>query len=242
MAGVLSSARSRNAPTQSPSRSTAADPPRPGRSAAATSRRSLASLAEQVNGRIVQRVVYSDWGPEYQAQLEAIATKFGFYVVGDGHHGYTASMQRMWRYLAKRGKGEYVFQTEDDFTFLRAIDLGALIEGLSEHPNVAQIVLLRGAYYPREFERGGILGWPESSFEKVGANGTSLLLHRNFWSANPGLFRRSLTATPWPTGSSSERLFGDILLRDPELRFAFWGDGSAPAIEHIGDVKAGSVY
>lgn len=204
-------------------------------------RASLTSLTEQVTGPIVQRVIYSDWGDEHRAELEKIAGTFGFYVAGEGHHGYTGSMRRMWNYLAKRGRGVFVFRVEDDFLYERPVDLNPMIDALDSTPHLAQVALLRAPAYQSEIDKGGVLGWPEESFERVGANGTSYLAHRNFWTNNPALFRRSLTATPWPTGPSSERLFGDLLARDEAIRFGLWGAGEA-WITHVGAVRASTVY
>lgn len=204
-------------------------------------RRSLASLAENVTGGVIQRVVYSDWGPELQTELTAIVTPHGFYVAGDGHHGYTGSMQRMWKYLAKRAQGSYIFQTEDDFTYPKPVDLTPMVETLRANQHLVQIALLRDAFYQDERETGGVLGWPEPAFTRVGGNGTARLEHRLFWTANPNVFRKSLTATPWPEGHHSETLFGKLLLRDERTRFAFWGDHEE-LTRHIGQVRAGTGY
>jgi len=206
-------------------------------------RRSLESLTKMVTGPIVQRVIYSDWGAAYLESLNEIGQLFGFYVAGPAEHlGYTSNMAQLWRYLAKRAKGRYIFQAEDDFLYDRPIDLEQMIETLDASPHLAQLVLLRGAYYAREFEAGGILGWPRDEFVEGGTNGTTHLEHRLFWSQNPGLWRREVTTLPWPSGPSSERLFGDLLLkRDPAVRFGLWGSGES-WITHIGAVKAGSSY
>lgn len=204
--------------------------------------RSLASLAANVSGPIVQRVIYSDWGEERRAELEAIGAPFGFYVAGpDTHVGFTASMRMLWTYLQRRGRGQYVFRVEDDFLYDRPVDLVPMIETLADSDHLAQLALLRAPCYPREFANGGVLGWPEKGFQKVGANGTSHLTHRYFWTNNPALFRRSLVERPWPTGPSSERLFGDLLLKDQSVRFGLWGSGES-WISHIGEVRAGTVY
>jgi hypothetical protein len=39
----------------------------------------------------------------------------------------------------------------------RDVDLAAMIETLDEQPDVRQLALLRGPYYPREIEAGGVL-------------------------------------------------------------------------------------
>jgi hypothetical protein len=217
--------------------------------------RSLASLTEHVKGNIVQRVIYSDWGEDHREELEGIARSFGFYVAGDGHHGYTASMQRMWRYLSKRAQGEFIFQAEDDFLYDRDVDLDAMARVLEAQPKLLQLALLRDPYYQDEKETGGILGWPEPAFTRVGSNGTVRLEHRLFFTANPSLFRRSLTETPWPSEQQSRRIlkrredqmpssetaFGQIVLADPDARVAFWGEGEQ-WISHIGAVRAGVGY
>lgn len=196
-------------------------------------RRSLASMAEMVTGPVVQRVIYADWAPEFRRELEAIGAEHGFYVVGEGHHGFTDSTRRLWRYIENRARGAYVFLAEDDFTYERPVDLADMVETLARRPYLAQIALLRNPCYPRELERGGILGWPSESFRAI----AGVLEHRNFWTMNPSVFRRSIAANGWPTGASSERLFGDALLRNPSIRFGFWGDGEA-WISHIGDTRA----
>lgn len=205
-------------------------------------RRSLESLTKNVSGPFIQRVVYRDWDPEFHAELEAIAREFGFYVVGpDKNVGYTDSMRLMWRYLSKNAKGEFIFATEDDFTYPQPVELGPLIETLRDEPHLAQIALLRDAFYQDEKETGGVLGWPEPAFTKVGNNGNARLEHRLFWTANPSLFRKAITDKPWPLGHHSETQFGKQLMRDPRVRFAFWGDHVELA-KHIGETRAGSGY
>jgi hypothetical protein len=201
-------------------------------------RESLASLAEHVTGPIVQRVIYSDWPEGLQPAVEAIAADYGFYVVGGQHVGYTEMRQRLWRYLAKRAQGTYVFATEDDFLFTRPVDLEPMIQTLIAQPNIVQVALLRDACYEDERQTGGILGWPEPAFTWR----ESWVEHRLFFTANSSLFRRSLTDVPWPTGRHSETLFGQQVLNDPKARSAFWGDAREPWIKHLGEVRAGSGY
>ena len=219
-------------------------------------RRALASLDEHLRGNVVQRVIYSDWGDEHRDELEDIGRPYGFYVAGDGHHGYTVSMQRLWSYVRRRAVGDYIFQTEDDFTFDRDVDLGDLAGALGSDPKLAQLALLRDAYYQDERETGGILGWPEPAFTRVNINGSTRLEHRLFFTANPSLFRRSLADRPWPSEAesrrvlrrradqmpSSETAFGKLLFdSDPDIRVAFWGDGEQ-WVSHIGAVRAGVGY
>lgn len=202
--------------------------------------RALASLATHLRGPVVQRVVYDCWGDAtIRDELSAIAVPHGFYVVGpDARPDYTAGRRALWRYLERRATGTYVFGTEDDFELLRDVDTVPMIEALATRPYLAQMALLRDAFYERERARPGILGWPRESFDEAGSvDGARWLEHRNFWTANPSLFRRSLTRIAWPRGDSSERLFGDALFRDPRARSAFWGQGEE-WVRHIGTVRA----
>jgi hypothetical protein len=204
-----------------------------------------------MSGSIVQKVVYSDWPEEVRPELEAIAGQHGFYVAGDGHHGHTVMRQRLWRYLARHAAGELVFGTEDDFVFERPVDLDDLATVLRSDPHLVQVALLRDRSYADErADPTTVLGWPAPAFTRVGSNGTARLEHRLFWTNNPSLFRRSLTDRRWPAtredprtgrGPGSEVVFGQQLVADPRVRFAFWGDGSE-WVRHVGRVRAGEGY
>lgn len=202
---------------------------------------SLASLTEHVSGPIVQRVVYSDWPEEVAGELAQIAEAAGFYVAGGPHVGYTEMRRRLWRYISKRAAGSHVFLSEDDFLFTRPVDLEPMLEVLHENPRMAQVALLRGAFYPRELEAGGVLPSLKTKLEYHNHRPYPFVTHRDHWTANPSLIRKSITDIAWPQGPSSERVFGTIILRDPAARFAYWGDGEA-WIEHLGTVKAGTGY
>jgi hypothetical protein len=201
--------------------------------------RSLSSLEASLTGPVEQRVVYSDWPDEVVPRVREIAERHGFYVAGSGHHGYVGSTQRLWKYIVGRVKSDFVFLAEDDFLYLEPVDLVPMMGVLAKSPSLRQIALLREAAYPKEKEPGDhILGWDRSSFTQRG----NVLEHRNFWTMNPSLIRRSLvTRYPWPAGNSSERLFGDLVLKDPDAAVGFWGTGE-PWITHIGETRAGGPY
>lgn len=205
--------------------------------------RAIPSLMDRVSGPIVKRVIYDDSGdPAYKTWLTAEFGPLGFYVAGPTERlGFTQSMRAMWSYLNRRCPCDYVMAVEDDFIYSADVNLSQLIAVLRERPYLAQIALLRQACYPREIEAGGILGWPQEQFTPTRMNGYGWMEHRLFWTNNPSLFRHELTASQWPMQKSSERVFGDRLLKDEQTRFAFWGAGT-PMVEHIGVVRAGSGY
>jgi hypothetical protein len=206
--------------------------------------RSVPSLLSNISSpNIIKRVIYDDSGdPGYKDWLERVFGPQGFYVVGpDKRLGYTGSMAAMWKYLNDRCVSQYVFAVEDDFLYDGPVDLDGMVAALAANPQIAQMALLRAPAYQSEIDKGGILGWKAVSFTERRMNGYGWLEHRNFWTANPSVFRRSITAREWPREKSSEKVFGDHLMANPQTRFAFWGDGTAQ-IEHIGEVRAGTGY
>ncbi len=209
-------------------------------------RRSLESLAAMVSGPIVQRVVYDVWGDDaIRAEIDAMATPLGFYVAGPRpsvwHPGHPWSRAQLWRYLAKRGRGDHVFGAEDDFVYDRPVELGPMIETLRANPYLRQLALLREPYFARELEAGGIVEQHPDRYRAVSRDGACWIEHRDHFTNNPSLFPRSLTEIDFPAIENSEVLFAQALNRDPRSRFAYWGDGS-PWIHHIGEVRAATRY
>jgi hypothetical protein len=205
-------------------------------------RTALASLNERVSGPIVQRVIYSDWGGYRLDALNDLAAQHGFYVVGPVEHlGYSKSTAAMWRYLRERAKGRFIFAVEDDFTYDRDVDLVPMIRTLEENPHLKQLALLRHAAYASEFAAGGVLESLKSPTTLRNGRPFPFVEHRDHWTANPSLFRRTVTQTPWPSKASSERAFGDLMLRDKAAAFAYWGSGEA-WITHIGETRASTSY
>jgi hypothetical protein len=213
---------------------------------------SLASLTENVAGPICQRVVYDCWGDDaIRAELTDIAAARGFYIVGptakemvsvsdEVRHAW--SRHHFWRYLGKRAQGEFIFGVEDDFLYTRPVELEPMIDTLRDNPSLRQIALLRDAYYPRELAAGGIIAQHPERYTAVAANGHSRIEHRDHFTNNPALYRKSLasstTVNPRP---NSEVAFARALLADKTARFAYWGTGE-PWIQHIGHTRAGSGY
>lgn len=202
--------------------------------------RAIPSLRENVTGNFTKRVIYDDSGdPAYKRWLAL--TFPDFYVVGPaGRLGQAGSMRAMWRYLDVRCDSDWVFAVEDDFLYDRPVDLGPMIEAMDADPKLAQMALLRGKYFARELEGEGMMPpWPDESFELQNHRPHPYLTHRNFFTFNPCLFRRSLTSVPMP-GRKAETGITDILKADPEVRFGLWGSGE-PWITHIGHYRMADV-
>ncbi len=205
-------------------------------------RASLASL----NDRLIlpsweRRVIWPDWGDGFRQELEAIAEEYGFYLpprlTPERRLGYTGSMQAMWRYIASIVKAPYVFQTEDDFTLDRDVDVAAMAAVLDARPKVTQVALLRHPISEREQQPGTLLGYPGDTFDRQ----AGWLEHQHFFTCNPSLFRTSLASSrPWPSGQHSEAVYGRALFASG-MTSALWGSGEQ-WITHIGETRAGGPY
>ena len=74
-------------------------------------------------------------------------------------------------------------------------------------------------------------------------NGIPWTEHRNFFTANPSLYRGELRDLSWPKGTWSERDFGFKLFGDPETVCALYGSkNDPPRVEHIGWERKGNNY
>lgn len=206
-------------------------------------RASLASLNERLLiRRWERRVIWSDWGDERREELEDIADEHGFYLpprlTPEHRLGYTGSMQAMWRYIGYHVRAPWVFQSEDDFTLERDVDMTALVGVLDGRPKLAQVSLMRQALNDRERAPDTILGHPCDAFT---AKDGGWLEHRRYFTVNPMLMPQALARRyTWPTGQHSEAVYGRMLFAQG-LKAAIWGDGT-PWARHIGETRAGGPY
>lgn len=174
-------------------------------------------------------------------------------VVDDSAHklGFSGAIQHGWervreldRKLRMRGSQlDYVFHVEDDFVFLRPVPLHQMAMVLEAHSHIAQIALLRQPWNEEERAAGGIIQANPDDFEQRARGGISWVEHRRFWTTNPSLYAASWCYNDWPQQQYSEGIWTHKLLREPELRFAFWGmKDQTPAVLHIGAERAGHGY
>lgn len=184
-------------------------------------------------------VVVDDSGdPEYREWLRSRYSG-GMYWVGKNAQGYDAAMREVW-WLAEGY--DHVFLIEDDFMFNQRVDLGDMIRVLDENQDVAQLVLLRQAWFGNEVQAGGLIPALEAmghSFTLRGTLDHTYIAHRATWSTNPTLFRgrQWVLDHPWPVGEGSEYRFGQNLFQtEPETVCAYWGDGTE-YVTHAGERK-----
>lgn len=157
-----------------------------------------------------------------------------------GHElGFAGAIQHGWEQV----KADWVFHLEADFTFTERVDLNRMKTILVARPYLAQLVLKRQPWNPDETAAGGIIEQHPDDYTEVNAYAGTWTEHRRFWSTNPSLYSTRFCRLGWPQVPQSEGIFTHRLLKDPHLRFAFWGGKTdPPRVTHIGDVRAGTGY
>lgn len=155
--------------------------------------------------------------------------------------GYGGAMASAWSAAAATGC-PLVFWLEEDFV-LGDVPLAGMAALLEARGEVAQVVLKRQAWYPRELRAGGLIEGTPGDFVDV-SDPVPHVEHRAFFSVNPTLFRAELLARPWLPVAGSEKRYGDDLLADqPHRVFALWGAAAdPPAVEHVGADRTGYGY
>jgi len=148
--------------------------------------------------------------------------------------GYAAAMRGA-REAALASGQPWVFWSEDDFIFDERIPL--LSMQLAMPQRMAQLSLMRQAWYLHEVEAGGVVEAAPESFTPAGP----MLAHRAYWTQNPHLTRRLQLAREWPQRRDSEALYGRKVFEDPRAICGIWGPGR-PMVTHVGDEQAGSGY
>lgn len=197
-------------------------------------RRTVESAREMLDGPIAYRVMVDDaCDPAFAAHLDAIYPEF-HRIHNAERRGFGGAIQTGWSAIPE--VFEWVFHLEDDFVFQRRVDLRAMIETLNADPKLVQLALQRQPWNDTERERGTVY---REGFEQHETPHPHIR-QRAYFTTNPSLYHRRLTAGGWPQVDRSEGVFTHRLLADVDVRFGYWGrldDG--PWVTHIGDDRAG---
>lgn len=202
------------------------------------------SARENLRGLITRRVMYDDTGDsEHRAYLRKAFPDFDHIHAGD-RQGFGGAIRASWAYLTVQSREPFIFHLEQDFTFNRPVNLDDMADLLISRPHLAQLALRRQSWNAEERAAGGIIEQhPTDYAQNMDEAGHCWIEHRRFFTTNPSLYRRTLMAKGWPDCEHSEGIFTHELLRDPKLRFAFWGlRTDEPWVEHIGHERAGTGY
>lgn len=197
--------------------------------------KTIPSIAEHIGADFAEKLICDDSGdPSYVRWLRQTFPDFVVYDHPRIGHGPAVA------YALRRAAAmdvDWVFFSEDDYEFTRPVELKALAEQMIAHPTVTQMVLRRQAWFPAEVEAGGMIErFDPALFTERSHNGSTWIEHRQFYSLNPHLTRRSFIAShPWPRQPNSEHIFSRILFRHP-VSAGIWGSkADAPWAIHFGE-------
>lgn len=207
----------------------------------------IPSFEAMTSGPVSERYIVDDSGdPENHEWVRRVFPGFELVVHPSGdRQGFGGAIRTGWDHLRRHSSAELIFHLEDDFTFNRTVDLLDLAAVLAQRPHVAQVALRRQPWNEREALAGGIVEQhPNAYTDERDDHGREWLEHRQFFTTNPTLYRRSLIDEhEWPEGRESEGRFSIHLLGDPDLRFAFYGArDSGEWVTHHGNTRAGTGY
>lgn len=193
-------------------------------------------------------LLISDGREDYLDRTIASATDHGlldladqFIHVDDSHHrlGFAGAIQAGWEQV----RTDYVFHLEQDFTFPERPPVEDMVALLRWQPQLAQVALKRQPWNHEERRAGGIVELHPDDFTERNDAAVSWTEHRRFWTTNPCVYSSRWCREGWPQEPQSEGMFTHRLLRDPLLRFAFFGGKfDPPRVLHIGDERTGRGY
>lgn len=163
-------------------------------------------------------------------------------VIDDTAHelGFAGAIQAGWDQI---GDADYIFHLEGDFVFNQPVPVEQMVRLLEKRPQLAQVVLKRQPWNHDERRAGGIVEQHPADFWECFDGDITWTEHRRFFSTNPCVYPAAIARLGWPQESESEGKFTHRLLRDPLIRFAFYGGKfDPPMVEHIGAERAGHGY
>ncbi len=149
--------------------------------------------------------------------------------------GFGGAIKYAWEHIYNLGEFEYIFHTENDFTYNEPVNLHAMQRILDSDSTIAQVALLRQSWSKREKMAGGVMAsYPPGSFRQHRNGNMIYTEHSEFWTTNPSLLPAWVAGLGWPDGAESEGMF-TAKLRDLGLHFAYYGAvDDAPKVTHIG--------
>lgn len=199
----------------------------------------LDSLVKNVPHQFAHSLMINDSGNPYYATWLNVRYPTFTKVHHEHRRGFAGAVRSAWESLPAC---DFVFTLEDDFTFNRPVDVLAMADLLSAHPDLAQVVLKRQAWNSDEVSAGGVVELHPEWFTEREYNGQPYLEHRAFYSTNPNLMPFAITQLGWPNVEHSEGVFS-AQLKEKGYSFAYWGARSDPPfVHHIGAQRIGVFY
>jgi hypothetical protein len=178
----------------------------------------------------------------------------GVVQVDDKAHllGFAGAIEAGWAALRARVQSarrqgqpapwDYVLHLEEDWEFLRDVDVREMAAVLDADAGLVQCALRREPVNDTERKAGGVIeAWPHE-YEPRMAGDVPYLRHSLFFTTNPSLYRSELTEhEAWPQEPRSEDAFGRYLV-GRGFAFAFLGERTEPVyLRHTGE-RTGTGY
>lgn len=198
-----------------------------------------------LHGDISRRILHDDTG-DYDHRRDLARRYPDWQVIGTpGRAGFGGAYRHAYDWLAHYTTQPYVWSTEDDFEYIRDVDLDAMAAVLDTHPRLTQLALRRQPWNGAELAAGGVVEQhPRDYADCHDLHGRHWLEHRRFHTTNPSLIRRSLLLRHrWPTVPNSEGVFSATVFADRKARSGYWGArDSGEWVRHIGAIRTGHGY
>lgn len=195
-------------------------------------------------GAVTRRLIHDDSGdPAFAKWLhKEYGDRFEIYSTGR-RSGFGGAIISAWEQL-QSDNNEWIFHLEDDFIIQELIPLSEIITIMNRNPHIVQMALRRQPWNEQEKAAGGVVQLDPDSYTEVDNGLHTWLEHRNFFTTNPSLYRKSLLDYGWPTGNSSEGKFTHkVFNSDSSLVSGYWGGIDVkPQVIHIGDYRNGAGY
>jgi len=149
--------------------------------------------------------------------------------------GFGGAIEYAWQYIYDQLEYDYVFHTENDFTYNSVIPIQSMVNILEHDPALGQVALLRQPWNDKEKAAGGIIpSYPEGTFVERQVAFAPYLEQSAFWTTNPSLVPAWVIGLGWKNVPESEGMF-TFKLRDMGIKFSFYGRlDDPPLVEHIG--------
>lgn len=201
------------------------------------------SYVNLLEGPITNRIIHDDSGDKKFARWLDSKYWDDYTIIHTGRRsGFGGAIQSAWSHL-QVSENNWVFHLEDDFVINQPIDLNEMMYVMNAHPELIQIALKRQPWNEQEKEAGDLIKAYQPGFTEKTDGMNTWVEHRKFFTTNPSLYRKSLIGVGWPDGNHSEGMFGQKLLQDDSVKFAYWGElDSKPKVTHIGDYRNGAGY
>lgn len=160
--------------------------------------------------------------------------------------GFCRSTALAWDAVVAALNCDWAFWLEDDFEFLRPVDLGILARVMDAQPQLAQMALYRNSHNSDEVRHGGYMRLPGRTYARRATSlydGTTRSLgddecaeideaawfeHNSYWTTNPSIFRRETAVRfDWPSPPKCEGKFGfELRAGRADTTFGVWGAGA----------------